>query len=104
MFSLWVLSFTLFWLCMGVKGEDTVIVVDFFTDVRYDPPDAWFSQLNNPCETVDHYTAQINASASLTFTGAPRVVRSSRGELTQPRACGQATASRSAACATTRAG
>lgn len=67
--SLWALSSTLLWLSLGAKAEDTAVVVDFFTDIRYDPPDAWFSQLNDPCSTVDHYTAQINASASLTFVG-----------------------------------
>lgn len=67
--SSWALYSALLWLSTAVKAEDTAIVVDLFTDVRYDPSDAWYSQLNDPCNMVDHFTAQINASASLSFTG-----------------------------------
>jgi len=48
---------------------DTVVSADLNSDVTYVPQGAWFTDLNSGCQTIDRYTDQINASASLTFQG-----------------------------------
>lgn len=44
------------------------ISIDFYTDVLYNPPDAWTSGINSNCG-MDHWTAEVNASARINFVG-----------------------------------
>ena len=52
-----------------------VVVTDFYTDVLYNPPEAWHSGSNTACATVDHYTSTVNASATVNFVGKCAVSR-----------------------------
>lgn len=67
--SSWIAAAALVWFARVAEAEDTAISVDFYTDVRYDPPDAWFTDTSDACSTVGHYTAQVNATVSVTFQG-----------------------------------
>lgn len=53
----------------AAQQTDVAVSVDFYTDVMYSPPDAWHSELNSACNTVDHYAATENASATIQFVG-----------------------------------
>ncbi|KIP02546.1 hypothetical protein PHLGIDRAFT_16479 [Phlebiopsis gigantea 11061_1 CR5-6] len=54
-----------------VAAQETseLVVVDFYTDVLYSPPEAWHTGTNAACQTVDHFTAEVNASATINFVG-----------------------------------
>ncbi|KIP02536.1 hypothetical protein PHLGIDRAFT_290849 [Phlebiopsis gigantea 11061_1 CR5-6] len=54
-----------------VAAQETseLMVVDFHTDVLYSPPEAWHTGTNAACQTVDYFTAEVNASATINFVG-----------------------------------
>jgi hypothetical protein len=51
-----------------VRTLDTGFDLDFNTAVQFTPSDAW-GVTNESCSVLDHFTAQIGASASFSFTG-----------------------------------
>ena len=64
------LSLALAGLYGGVAAQDSqAVAIDFYTDVLYSPPEAWHTAIDSSCGTVDHYTSQINASATISFVG-----------------------------------
>ena len=50
-------------------SDSSVTVVDFYSQVVFQPPTAWRTTLSNPCQTTDHYTATTGANLTLTFVG-----------------------------------
>ena len=53
-----------------VAGYDPLpFDLDFYTDVLYSPPEAWHTGTNEACQTDDHFTAEVNASATINFVG-----------------------------------
>lgn len=52
------------------QGLDSVVSVDFYSGVLYNPPNAWRSEFSSACGTVDFFTTTVNASATLNFEGA----------------------------------
>lgn len=67
------------------QAESEVVVVDFYTGVHYNPPDAWHSGSNSACSTVDHYTTEVNATATISFVGEFPAVRDVLSDLTDLR-------------------
>ena len=62
------------------QGTSELVVVDFYTGVHYDPPEAWHTGTNEACQTVDHFTAEVNASATINFVGECAVFRIMYGD------------------------
>ena len=58
-------------LVLRVVAQDTseLVIVDLFTDVIYNPPEAWHAGTNEACQTFDYFTAEVNAFATINFVG-----------------------------------
>ena len=55
----------------GAAAENAVQSIDFYTEVLYNPPEAWSAVASDgSCGTTDHFTSTVNASATINFVGA----------------------------------
>ena len=51
----------------GAAAENAVQSIDFYTEVLYNPPEAWSAVASDgSCGTTDHFTSTVNASATPT--------------------------------------
>lgn len=84
-------------------GSDSLPVqVDLYEDVIYNPPDAWHSGSNSTCgpdTTVDHFTAEVNATATFNFVGEWVIVYGVSSQFTELAFLSQATQSWCPVCA-----